>query len=421
MKRIAFSVLFFFGMIAPSLLIAQQGNSSRATCLTDECIRYFRSTHPESLGDLNFPESTEKTLHEGEPEFLYVIPVVFHIMTNGGAELGVTLAQAQSQIDVMNEDFGRLGNGFNTHPDGLDTKIKFCLASIDPDGNPTVGMDTALYGFASNHDPFEPGLDSAMKALAVWDVNRYMNVYVVRTILNGANSGYSYFPNEVAGSVLDGLVLDYRHVGRIGTATGLGRTGTHEAGHYLSLYHPWGLEDTLCGSPNGDFCDDTPEVPVQYFSLAPTCFHPPSCGDSLRQIENYMDYSDDECQNMFTFNQSQRMRQAISRYRSQLISSSNLKLTGCSEELISEPAKDEFIIYPNPAYDVLLIYADFEDDNPVSIELYDYAGRMVVKKDPAGQGRGAIPLDVSTLAMGTYHLVVRMESRYHRQTVFVGR
>ncbi len=421
MIRIAISLLLFVGVFIPFQGNAQQINSGKATCLADECVLHLRGTHWEGLGDRNFPDQAEKTTHIGEPEFLYVIPVVFHIMTNGGNELGVTLAQVQSQIDVMNEDFGQYGNGFNTHPDGINTKIKFCLASIDPNGNPTVGMDTALYTFASNHDPFEPGLDSAMKSLAVWDVNRYMNVYIVRTILSGANSGYAYFPSEVAGTVLDGVVLDYRHVGRIGTANGLGRTGSHEAGHYLSLYHPWGLADTLCGSPTGDYCDDTPEVPRQYFSLAPNCFHPPSCGDSLRQIENYMDYSDDECQNMFTFNQSQRMRQAISRYRSQLISSSNLKLTGCTDELISEPSTDEFIVYPNPAYDILLIYADFEDQNPVSIELFDYAGRMVIQKDPAGQGRGAIPLDVSTLSMGTYHLVVRMENRYLRKTISIHR
>ena len=134
-----------------------------------------------------------------------------------------------------------------------------------------------------------------------------------------------------------------------------------------------------------------------------------------------MDYSDDECQNMFTFNQCQRMRQAITRYRGQLVSSENLALTGCTETLISEPSKDEFIVYPNPVSDVLLVYADFEDDDPVSIELYDYSGRLVVKEEEAGVGRGAIPIDVSTLTMGSYHLLVRMANRYHRQTIIVAK
>ena len=419
MKRIVLSFVVVFGILSLGRLAAQQPNGQRATCLTDECMRHLHANHPEGYSQVEVPSA--KTLHEGEPEFLFVIPVVFHILTDGGAELGVTLEQCQSQIDVLNEDFGRFGNGFNNHPDGLDTKIKFCMASRDPEGNFTIGMDTANYVFTSNHNPFTPGLDSAMKSLAVWDVNRYCNIYVVRSILNGANSGYAYFPNEVFGTELDGIVLDYRHIGRTGTAPELGRTGTHEMGHYLSLYHPWGLEDTLCGSPDGDFCEDTPEVPVQYFSLAPTCFKPPSCGDSLRQIENYMDYSDDACQNMFTFNQCQRMRQAITRYRGQLVSSDNLALTGCSETLISEPSKDEFIVYPNPVSDVLLVYADFEDDNPVSIELYDFAGRLVIQEESAGQGRGAIPLDVSNLTIGTYHLLVRMANRYHRQSIFVVR
>ncbi len=425
MKQIAFSILFLIGLVGSNVLMGQQteqDESTRPTCLSDDVSRFLREQYPQGLDPEEAPAT--KTLHEGEPEFLFVVPVVFHIMTDGGAELGVTLEQCQSQIDALNEDFGRYGNGFNSHPDGLNTKIKFCLASRDPNGNFTIGMDTAEYGFTSNHNPFTPGLDSSMKSLAVWDIERYMNVYIVRSILNGANSGYAYFPDEVVDNVLDGVVLDYRHVGRTGTAVGLGRTGTHEVGHYLSLYHPWGLEDTLCGSPNGDYCDDTPEVPVQYFSLAPSCFHPPTCegGDVMRQIENYMDYSDDECQNMFTFCQSQRMRQAISRYRGELVSSENLALTGCTETLVSEPTTDSVIVYPNPVSDVLLIYADFENENPVSIELYDMAGRLVRKIDPAGQGRGAIPLDVTDISIGgPYHLLVRLDNRYHRETIIISR
>lgn len=419
MKQRIIWKLMVLGLMFPATLAWSQAPQGKATCLTDQVIAHLLESHPDGVATRSV--SSAKTTHEGEPEFLYVVPVVFHLMTNGGQELGVTLAQVQSQIEVMNEDFGRYGNGFNSHLDGLDTKIKFCLASLDPDGDPTIGLDTTFYQFANNHNPFEAGLDSAMKSLAVWDVDRYMNVYIVRTIASGSNSGYAYFPGEVMGSTLDGLVLDYRHIGRIGTAVSLGRTGSHEVGHYLDLFHPWGLEDTLCGTLNGDYCDDTPEVPTQFFSIAPSCFRPPSCGDSLRQIENYMDYSDEECQNMFTFNQCQRMRLALYRYRSELISSENLALTGCSGELTSEPTKEEFIVFPNPATDIVMVYADFDDDNPVSIELYDFSGRLVVKKDPAGQGRGAIPIDVSQIATGTYHVLVRMESRYLRKTIFVGR
>jgi len=407
MKYFATISLLFIGLFASHIGKAQQQSTLRPICLSDGGTQYLRSNGLSKQGQ----PSAEKTLHEGEPEFTFVIPVVFHIMTDGGPELDVDLAQCQSQIDVLNEDFGRFGNGFNSHPDGINAKIKFCLASKDPDGNFTIGMDTFQYAFTSDHNPFTPGMDSAMKAPVVWDVERYMNVYVVRSILSGNNSGYAYFPGDVYGTILDGLVLDYRHIGRTGTATGNGRTGTHEVGHYLDLYHPWGLVDTLCGSPTGDYCDDTPEVPFTYFSLAPSCFKPPTCLDGvMRQVENYMDYSDDECMNMFTFCQSQRMRNALTKYRGKLVSSENLASLGCSDIQNGEPSTEEYIIYPNPASEVVMVFVDFEDENPVSIELYDFSGRMVVKVDPAGIGRGAIPVDVSGLEMGAYHLVIRMES-----------
>lgn len=386
-------------------------------CFTDELSVDLRKSHP--LGFPGVVAPSQKTLHEGEPEFTFVIPVVFHLMHNDGPELNVTEAQILSQIDVLNEDYGRYGNGLNTHPDGLDTKIKFCLASVDPDGNATTGFNVVRYTGTSGHDPFAEGEDLAMKNLIIWDPLRYMNVWIVRSI-SGNTAGYAYFPEEAAGTNYDGLVVDYRQLGRTGTAVALGRTTTHEVGHYLSLYHPWGLEDTICGA-RGDLCDDTPEVPFQFFSTAPTCFHPPSCGDSLRQIENYMDYSDDGCLNMFTFCQSQRMRTALTRYRYQMISSENLALTGCSNELGNVPAVDDFIIYPNPSGDVIMVYVDFEDELPIDMELYDFSGRMVVKKSPAGQGRGAIPIEVSQLEAGAYHLVVRMASRYLRKTVIVAR
>lgn len=386
-------------------------------CLADELSLEVRSVHSDG-----FPgrvEASAKTLHEGEPEFTFVIPVVFHIMHNDGPELNVGAGQVQSQIDVLNEDYGRYGNGFNNHPEGIDVKIKFCLASVDPDGNPTNGIDTVRYAGTQNHDPFATGVDLAMKRLAIWDPLRYMNVYIVRSI-TGQTAGYAYFPEEAAGTEYDGLVIDFRQVGRSGTAVALGRTGTHEVGHYLSLLHPWGLSDTLCGA-RGDFCEDTPEVPFQFFSTAPTCPHPPSCGDSLRQIENYMDYSDDGCLNMFTFCQGQRMRDAISKYRYELVSSANLARTGCSDVLQGEPPLEVFTIYPNPASDVLMIYADFENDKPVDIELYDMQGRRVLFQSPAGQGRGALPVEVGTLNEGMYHLVVRMSTRYLRQTIMVAR
>lgn len=394
------------------------GHAQNHKCLTDGLAQQMAQQYPQGAPGLIPP--SQKTLDD--PEFTYVIPVVFHIMANGGPELGVTPEQIQSQIDVMNEDFGRYGNGFNTHPDGINVKIRFCLASIDPDGNPTSGIDTVLYTNTGAHDPFQDGVDLAMKSLAIWEPNHYLNFYIVRQILNGQTAGYSYFPGEAAGTDFDGIVADFRVVGRgTGTAVTLGHTGSHEAGHYLDLYHPWGLTDTLCGGL-GDRCDDTPEVPIAWFAQAPGCNQPPTCeGTVLRQIENFMDYSEDPCLNMFTVCQGERMRKAVLRHRGELVSKSNLARTGCSAELDNAITSDQFVIFPNPADDVLMVIADFDTDAPVTIEMYDFAGRRVRLIEPSGMGRGAFPIDVSTMLAGSYHLVVRLDNQYIRRTVLVGR
>ncbi len=396
-----------------------QGNAQvQEKCWTDELTLNLQAAHPHGLPGAVAPSNKV----EDDPEFTYVIPVVFHIMENNGPELAITMEQFASQIDVLNEDYGRYGNGLNTHPSGLDTKIRFCLASIDPNGNPTTGIDTTFYANTLFHDPFVDGQDEAMKELAVWDPLRYMNVYIVRRIGNGQTAGYAYFPGEVAGTALDGLVIDYRQIGRsTGTAQALGRTTTHEVGHYLDLYHPWGLSDTLCGGLN-DRCDDTPAIPVQFFATAPNCNAPPAiCDPGFRQIENYMDYSDDECLNLFTVCQGTRMRKAILNWRTELVSSSNLALTGCSEELNNAGTLDKFTIFPNPSSDVFMVYVDFDSDVDPVVEMYDFAGRLVRTIEPAGDGRGAVPVDVSTMMQGTYHLIARQGSNYIRRTVVIAR
>ncbi|MBK8504592.1 MAG: hypothetical protein IPL46_21730 [Saprospiraceae bacterium] len=66
------------------------------------------------------------------------IPVIFHIIHYSGHPIGtgsnITSEQIRSQIDVLNEDFRRIGNGFNNLPTGADPEIEFCLAMIDEVG-----------------------------------------------------------------------------------------------------------------------------------------------------------------------------------------------------------------------------------------------------------------------------------------------
>lgn len=253
------------------------------------------------------------------------IPVVIHIIHNGdavGAGENISNAQALSQITVFNQDFRRQTGtpGFGA---GVDTSIEFCLAQVDPNGNATNGIDRRQLTSASYTSR---AAVEAAKASTIWDPTKYLNMWVMRFGGSMANIlGYAQFPSGsglagmpsedcIAGEAsTDGVVCNFntwgsRTLAPTGTYGGTqydkGRTMTHEVGHMLGLRHIWGDG----GCEVDDFCADTPNCENDYYAGAGTggCIAPTQCGN-VRQIENYMDYSDDGCMNMFTQNQKDRM------------------------------------------------------------------------------------------------------------------
>jgi len=258
---------------------------------------------------------------------IYQIPVVVHIIHNnsngtigGTNNSNISQAQILSQIEVLNEDFRRTNSDTTQTPDifkgvAADAEISFCLASIDPSGNTTGGITRTF----SNNLPYNPLSNSdniALKSLSYWPANQYMNIWV--TELNNNILGYATFPSDVNISGLsnyftplknDGIVIDHRVFGKeIGTVTNslynLGRTTTHEVGHWLGLFHTWGDGDNCFAT---DYCTDTPDE----FSASNGCPENPFSCSSQDMIENYMDYSYDECMNIFTIDQKDRMRSVI--------------------------------------------------------------------------------------------------------------
>ncbi|MEQ8358578.1 MAG: M43 family zinc metalloprotease [Cytophagales bacterium] len=272
------------------------------------------------------------------------IPVVFHVIHNGGAE-NISLSQIESQIRILNEDFrripGTLGYGL-----GVDTKIEFFLAQKDPTGNCTDGV-VRVQSSLTNHTPSQA---AALKALSWWDNTRYLNFWVVNTM--GGVLGYATFPG--GSPALDGIVCADEYVGDEGTSSGtgpygLGRTATHEIGHWLQLYHTFqggcaGMNNSNCNTGGDEVCD-TPPVASPNFGC-PTIN---SCAENITilggnapdQVENYMDYSDDPCFNLFTQGQSIRMDNALTQFRSLMLDSMNainaglygcLGITYCNSE-----------------------------------------------------------------------------------------
>ena len=164
-------------------------------------------------------------------------PSFFHIVYNTNAQ-NISDAQIQSQLTVLNEDFRRLNSDANNNwPQAADVEVEFCLATLDPNGNATNGITRTSTNVSTFTDDDKVKFTN-QGGHDAWPAGSYLNFWVCK--LNGF-LGYAQFPGGPAST--DGVVCDYQYVGTTGTATSpfdLGRTGTHEVGHWLNLYHIWG-------------------------------------------------------------------------------------------------------------------------------------------------------------------------------------
>ncbi|MEM7185103.1 MAG: M43 family zinc metalloprotease [Bacteroidota bacterium] len=254
-------------------------------------------------------EFTQKRIKElGENRIIngdiITIPVVVHVLYNN-ATTNISDTQILSQIDVLNEDFRRLNaDADNTWSQAGDAQIEFCMATVDPNGLATNGItrkSTTQNDWYYSQNNMKK---SAQGGIDPWDTSQYLNMWTVPRILrdDGATIlGYAQFPGGDAST--DGVVMGYNYFGNTGQVSApfdLGRTTTHEVGHFLNLRHIWG--DGPCGAD--DFVTDTPESDFQNFGC--NIGHV-SCG-TVDMVQNFMDYSDDSCMNLFTQGQIDRMR-----------------------------------------------------------------------------------------------------------------
>lgn len=242
------------------------------------------------------------------------IPVVFHVVYNTSAQ-NISDARILEQLNVLNKDFGRTNADAGNTPSvwqgiSANTNIQFCMAQRDPSGNATNGIvrkSTTVTSFSSN-DNIKRSANGGSDA---WPRDQYLNIWVGN--LSGGLLGYAQFPGGAAST--DGVVVLYSSVGgpnNPGTATPyhLGRTATHEVGHWLNLYHIWGDDGTGCSG--SDQVSDTPNQ-AGATSGCPAFPKTDACTSTSPGVMfmNYMDYSTDACMNMFTNGQSTRMNATL--------------------------------------------------------------------------------------------------------------
>jgi hypothetical protein len=310
-----FFLLFAFAVFSTLSLSAQRD------CGTMEALEQAIEQDPTILDRMEKLEEFTRNFRQDPGEkAVFSIPVVVHVVYRNGTQ-NISDAQVQSQIAVMNEDFRRL----NSDADGVwsqaaDTEIEFCLATVDPNGNATSGITRTTTTESSFSNGTKRVHRNSTGGKDAWPAADYMNMWVCD--LAGGGLGYAQFPNTGVAAT-DGIVIDYAYFGRGGSAQApfdLGRTATHEVGHYLNLRHIWG--DGNCNAD--DFVTDTPTSDA---SNGGCQIGSVSCG-SVDMVQNYMDYSDDGCMNLFTAGQKTRMTAALSGARASLANSNGCGTPG---------------------------------------------------------------------------------------------
>lgn len=283
----------------------------------------------------NFVQSANSNLNAAKTSSTatYIIPIVFHVIHNYGNE-NISDAQLKDGIIILNKTFRKL------HPNNssivsafqsihADCDIEFRLATIDPSGNCTSGINRIASQLTTSGD-------HRVKDLIHWPPTKYLNVYVVANAAGLA--GHAVWPSDADTIPLwDGIVLSHNYVGTIGTSNlTQSVTFAHECGHYLNLHHIWGGNNVPnfyfypCADINKDcniddlVADTPPTIGWQSCNL-----NGASCGNVVDNVQNAMDYS--YCNIMFTQDQKSRM-QACLNYtiagRNNLWQTTNLIATG---------------------------------------------------------------------------------------------
>jgi hypothetical protein len=302
----------FLLSICSLLLLVGSLTAQQRTCGANELLARQLLEDPfmqQRMQDIE--RQTEKFIEEGgaTDRAVVTIPVVVHVVYYNSTQ-NISQSQIESQLQVLNDDFRRLNADAANTPSvfqgiAADCEVNFCLATQDPNGNATTGIQrrqTTVNGFSYTNDNVKfystGGLD-------IWDRNKYLNIWVCN--ISGGILGYAQFPGGPAST--DGVVCDFAYFGTNGTATApfdKGRTATHEVGHWLNLRHIWGDDGSSCSGT--DQVSDTPNQADEHYGCP--SFPQVSCsnGPNGDMFMNYMDYTDDACMNLFTAGQKSRMQ-----------------------------------------------------------------------------------------------------------------
>jgi PKD repeat protein len=332
-KQILLGVLAAVGLMATVQVNAQESNFK---CGLQHQLKKLYAEDPQMEADYRqlVNQYKETRVIGGKKRMVYHIPIVFHVLHEYGSE-NVTDAQIYDQMEILNEDYRKLNADTNQVVPAFDTLIADCmiefhLATIDPYGNCTNGIEHIYTHQTSASDDFSK--------LNQWNRANYLNVWVVNSIGEAGVAGYAYYPTATTGGgfYIDGIIILNDYVGSIGTSSPYSsRALTHEIGHYLGLAHTWGSTNDPTVACGDDDVDDTPLTKghnsCTAFDLADSTCVP----GIIENTQNYMEYS--YCSHMFTLDQAEFMHNVLAQEtggRNNLYAEENLVVTGA----LADPA-----------------------------------------------------------------------------------
>ncbi|HMQ48574.1 MAG TPA: zinc-dependent metalloprotease [Saprospiraceae bacterium] len=333
------------------------------------------------------------------PRSPVTIPVIVHVVWYNASE-NISDAQIMSQIEVLNRDFNAENNETTNVPAIFDhlianLEISFCLTAITRRQSNISGIGNQFtndagvskrrvcYQHLGGHDAIDP-----MHYLNIWISGRS----------DGA-AGDATYPDVIQSNPAeDGVFIAPEYVGTLGSVSmpyHLGRTLTHEIGHYFNLRHLWGdgSGNNLCQDDDG--VNDTPKQQYTYFNECPT--HPSfSCG-SADMFMNFMNYTNDACMAMFSLGQQALINATLGGLRAGLLDGSCEPVSSFFEE-----EQEDFQILGNPTRNEIRLFIPEKD--PLKIAIFDVSGRLVWEEK--GSGDGIVHLNGCSLNAGLFFLIL---------------
>ena len=294
-------VMKVIGLLMVSLFFSSAFAQEPARCGTDDLFE-------QQLQDPKFKRSylkLEKIAKEAEeakrtssmPDLPITVPVIVHIIHLGepyGVDNHLPIEYVQEAIDNANQNFA---GEFSDDPTA-NTQIDFCIANLSTSGAPIEGIRYYNWddlGFGSISDFYSSNVN--VSNLIGYDRNNYCNIFVAPFT---SPLGFAYLPPSNYGVFVG---TNYFGITGFQNNFALNRTLVHELGHYCGLFHTFHNTSTCnptgnCASQGDAVCDTPP-------TTGSAGCGPLSCPETL--VENFMDYSNDQCMDSFTQGQALRM------------------------------------------------------------------------------------------------------------------